>query len=1501
MRKFYFSVLTVLSISFLAANQVSAQCSGSAPQTFTNSTPVAIADVAVTSSTITVSGAPTFLYDLNMVTNITHTFCADLDITITSPAGTVVTLTSDNGAGNDNLFAGTTWDDNANPAGQVPYTSNNGLATDHLYVNLTAATPLAPEEPLGAFFGENPNGIWTIRISDDLGGDVGTLNSWSLVIKGLAVAPTLASGTFTNSTSTPIADLAVTTSTITVSGAGTQISDVNMLTNILHTFNADLDITITSPAGTVVTLTSDNGAGNDNVFNGTVWNDNANPAGQVPYTANNGLASDQTYVNLTTATPLAPEEGLAAFIGENPNGVWTLRISDDLGGDVGTLTSWSLTIQTSTCAVPVCSAGAPLTFPNTTPVTIPTGPAVVTSTITISGAPIYLYDLNIVTNLTHSFAADLDITITSPSGTVVTMTTDNGAGNDNVFAGTLWDDDANPAGQVPYTTNNGLATDHLYANLTIASPLAPEEPFGAFIGENPNGTWTITISDDLAGDGGTLNSWSLIMTGLAAAPTLTTTTVANSTPVTISTGPAIVTSTINVSGAGTQIFDVNVLTNITHSFAADLDITIQSPAGTVVTLTTDNGAGNDDVFAGTLWDDNANPAGQVPYTTNNGVASDNAYVNLTLANPLTPEEGLAAFMGEDPNGIWTITISDDLAGDGGNLNNWSLAIKTSTCPPIVCTGTPTPGTISGPATACVGTTGTLTLAGYTNLPGIGIQWKSATVSGGPYTNITGATNPTYNFTATGVTTYYIATVTCSNSGLSANALQFTLTQGAPVHSATGFTITNACSPGTATITGTAINGAPGNYIHVLTGGLAGAVITPNASTGPNNSTGNFTVSNLIAGTHTFTLTTTDAIGCTTSSTITGLIIKQTPIITFTPAAPVICNGQIQQITASVVPATPQIFSQPATTIIPSAGTANPYPSQINVAGLPTTGVTVKSVKLGNFNHTFPDDVDIVLVSPTGQSVILMSDVGGGPDVVGLDYTLDDAAATSMADNALNPTGIYKPTNFGAGDNWPAPGPLTAPTSTTLSTFSGNQNGGWNLYVVDAFTGDAGFIGNWSITFNIPSLVVFSPITNLFTDPLATIPYTGTPTNVVYAKPTVTILYTGTSTVDGCTGTATVNVTVNQLPAITVQPTPATQTLCPGNNVTYSVTATGTGLTYQWRQGATNLVNNAQIFGATSNTLTIFNVNAANSGTYTCVVSGVCPPPVTSNPVVLNVATPPVISGQPANAIVCAGQNASFTVATVGSVPPPTIYQWQVSANGLPAGPWVNLLIGGSFTPTFTITGVTTSQTGSLYRVLVTNSCGQTTTSANALLTVNALPVVTAAALPSRICLSDALIPLTGSPVGGSWSGIGVSGSNFVPSATAVGTYNLTYTFTNSLGCTNTAVVAATVLDCPERLRLLRDDAVILYPNPNNGQFNIRINSTLYNYLGMKVYNTQGQLLNGVAVNDILNSPVYTGLVYGRVIPINLTKLPAGIYLVKFYYDDGIRTSEKTFKVIIGAH
>ncbi len=325
------------------------------------------------------------------------------------------------------------------------------------------------------------------------------------------------------------------------------------------------------------------------------------------------------------------------------------------------------------------------TFTNNTPVNIPSsGTPIVTSSINVAGAGTSLAYIRLTTNLTHSFAGDLDMTLTSPAGTVVTLGTDNGGVNANVYAGTVWYDFSNPFGQVPYAFNPGLVNDHQYTNNVLASPLVPEEGFDAFRGENPNGTWTITISDDANLDGGDLNSWTLEVFTVTAPQAAGPFVFSNAVPVPIGAGapPTVVTSTINVSGLAGPVEDLDVFTNIQHTFSSDLDITLQAPSGKIVTLSTDNGGGNANVFAGTVWDSDANPGGQVPYTTNAGMVTDHPYATGVLATPLTPEESLGAFRGESPNGVWRLTISDDLDGDGGQLNAWDLRFTVNTSCPL---------------------------------------------------------------------------------------------------------------------------------------------------------------------------------------------------------------------------------------------------------------------------------------------------------------------------------------------------------------------------------------------------------------------------------------------------------------------------------------------------------------------------------------------------------------------------------------------------------------------------------------------------------------------------------------------------------------------------------------------------------------------------------------------------------------------------------------------------
>jgi hypothetical protein len=123
------------------------------------------------------------------------------------------------------------------------------------------------------------------------------------------------------------------------------------------------------------------------------------------------------------------------------------------------------------------------------------------------------------------------------------------------------------------------------------------------------------------------------------------------------------------------------------------------------------------------------------------------------------------------------------------------------------------------------------------------------------------------------------------------------------------------------------------------------------------------------------------------------------------------------------------------------------------------------------------------------------------------------------------------------------------------------------------------------------------------------------------------------------------------PAITSQPSP--QTVCQGENVTFSVGATGTGLTYQWKKDGNN------INGETNSSLTLNNVTPANSGDYTVLVSGVCPPSVMSNAATLTVNTPPTVSatnltGINNDANTCAASVAFGPNVTSGGIPNPTL-------------------------------------------------------------------------------------------------------------------------------------------------------------------------------------------------------------------------------------------------------
>jgi len=159
------------------------------------------------------------------------------------------------------------------------------------------------------------------------------------------------------------------------------------------------------------------------------------------------------------------------------------------------------------------------------------------------------------------------------------------------------------------------------------------------------------------------------------------------------------------------------------------------------------------------------------------------------------------------------------------------------------------------------------------------------------------------------------------------------------------------------------------------------------------------------------------------------------------------------------------FCNTTTIEIPANGTqgaAAPYPSEISVAGLQT--VTDVNVKLLGLGHTYSQDIDVLLVGPQGQKVLLMSDAGNFEDVTGVDLTFDDSASGQFPIATKLVSGTYQPTNYTGGDDtFPSPAP-SSPYDSQLAVFNNTEaNGTWRLWVVDDDNPDKGSLaGGWCV-------------------------------------------------------------------------------------------------------------------------------------------------------------------------------------------------------------------------------------------------------------------------------------------------------------------------------------------------------------------------------------------------------------------------------------------------------
>jgi len=920
------------------------------------------------------------------------------------------------------------------------------------------------------------------------------------------------------------------------------------------------------------------------------------------------------------------------------------------------------------------------------------------------------------------------------------------------------------------------------------------------------------------------------------------------------------THTIPVSlPTGAVITNMRVTMNLTHTWISDMIINLRAPNGQVLNLFNGHG-GSGDNLVNTVISSTGTASlasGTAPFT---GTYAATASIGVGPTGNASTAANFAALYGT-PNGNWVLAMEDEFFGDLGTLTGWSISFDY---------------TVQGQFGTNMNWTNSLSSIGL------------AATGTGNIPSFTAA-----NTTAAPVVSTVTVTPVYFNSGTSCPGTPATFTytvNPTPTVSAVANQVFCAGSPSTVDFsgatTGTVYNWTSSNAaIGLATSGTGNLSFTP-------TNTSNVPIVSTITVTPSYTNAGVTCTGTPRTFTITVNPVGQVNAV----LNQVICNGAgttaVNFATVNgggtVQVGTPVTVNSGAITIaVPDfnpAGATHTLPVTLP-AGATITGVSVNF----NMTHTWLADMVVNLRAPNGQILNLVNRRGGSGDNF-VNTNISSASTTSLATGSAPFTGTF------AADAALNVGPTTfVSTATNFAALYSVANGDWTLGMRDYAGGDLGTLTGWSITFNYTTVAGAvttynwtntTPSIGLAASGVGNIAsFAAANTSTVPVTATVSVTPTYTNAGVSCAGPASsFTYTVNPTPTVAAV---SSQAVCVGSNVAaVAFVGTVSGTVYNWTNTNTAIGLAASGTGDIPTFVGTNTTSAPISGTITVT------PVFTSGGITCNgtprtftITVNPIPTVNPvASFPVCHNSTAAvtFSGATTG-----TVYSWTNSTTS------IGLAASGTGNISFTALNTTGAPVVATITVTPRFTNGGTTctgTPRTFTITVNPLPVVSAGTLPARICISDTLVPLNGTPVGGSWSGIGTSGMNFVPPATAVGTWPITYTFRDLNGCTNSATIAATVLACDERNRDLDNRAVFLYPNPNNGQFNLRINSTRFNVLGMRVFNSAGQLVS---------TKQWSGLVFARVIPVNLTNLPAGVYMVRLYYGDGMdRGADRTFQIIV---
>jgi subtilisin-like proprotein convertase family protein len=663
MKKITFTLLALVVTCFMWQGNAQTFTAADTPQTVGPDAGTVTSSIA-TSTAVGVVGLESGEFSLDNVSlNINHTWADDLDIRLTSPGGVTVDLSTDNGgsAGLD--------------------TAADLVFTDSSLNDVTtwgSFTPLADYKAEGGllnvlFAGEPANGDWTLTVTDDTGGDGGNLNSYSITLSiNRGTPPVIAcpADVMINTTgglctgvpnwAAPIVfdveDGPLTAMQIGGPMTGSPVapgvyvvtyeatdSDGNIVSCSFNVTVADME----APVAVCQDISLDlDAAGLVSITPADLDNGSSDNCGIVSSTLTTGVAASAT-LNTGFAANNAAAGNMFEIMAINPITINSFDISANVAA--GESHNYEVYFKVGSWQ------GSQTTPGNWTLVASPTG--------IVNVGPGLATPLNLSLGIDVAAGELVAFYITATDGSTLGYT--GSAGTTGV--GNLWASDANiefyeGAGK-GYPFGSTFAPRVWNGNIQYETG---QVPFSGTFDCSSIGANVVTVTHtDAAGNASSCTS--IVTISDVTAPEIVCIGQPGNITDSTSDSPALgILDNTTVSATMTiaddfVITDLDVDLDITHTWVGDLQITLESPAGTQVLIFDGGSDGcSGDNIMDRYNDDSANAL--------DCQAGADAF---PLADYI-PSNPLAAFNGESTLGDWTLFIEDTAGGDQGTLNTWTL-------------------------------------------------------------------------------------------------------------------------------------------------------------------------------------------------------------------------------------------------------------------------------------------------------------------------------------------------------------------------------------------------------------------------------------------------------------------------------------------------------------------------------------------------------------------------------------------------------------------------------------------------------------------------------------------------------------------------------------------------------------------------------------------------------------------------------------------------------------